>query len=98
MVEELKVAGIGEDQIDTLSFTSASSCLIEFKENCQAEKALNIKIDQISEGGQISKLIFTNQNNFVLLHGTSEKELQETSKFQSNETSGTLVELGILQF
>ncbi len=102
MVAKLIELGIKESTIGTISFTSASSCLIKFNKPEEAENSLKLQIDLISNKGNISKLTFTNPNNFVLLHGTSTEELEKkngetgTKSFRSGEASGNLEAVGIL--
>jgi len=80
MVEKLAELGIERKAIDTISFTSASSCLIEFVDQDQVEKYLKTQCESITDNGNISKLTFTNQNFFVLICGTSTGEIEKLEK------------------
>jgi len=89
--------GVDEKSIDTILFTSASSCLIEFKDQKDAEKALGMTADTISNKGNISKLTF--QNNFVLLHGATVEELEKNKEqLRCGDLYSNLELMGILHF
>ncbi len=97
IVAKLKELNLDEKTIDTLSFTSASSCLIELKDQKDVEKALGLSVTTITNGGNISKLTFTNPNNFVLLYDTSMEELnQADTKYECGDLQGNWEEMGIL--
>ena len=66
--------GHKKQDIKSISYSNAGNCPIEFSTETARDKALNEDYSTLSNTGNITKLLFTDQNNFVLIKGILQRQ------------------------